>query len=186
MLILTIYGGEKAMKKLSNMLGIAVIIMIVGAIIFFCTMDQVGANGSKIEVDARKTLSVDDSWLSTQDVSKAIAAFIFYDKEKLDYQFSIYTKGGILTCGYFFTSGGCTGYERDGVANYRSEHFEESVYISLNKQHIVNMVITNGNATETVDINESTPFVFILPNTLDNVAFLDSDGNKIDIIVDTF
>lgn len=167
------------MKKSLKYIGFSVIIVFL-VILSLYLYGNIGISKMNIEKDARKSQYIDDNWQVSKDTTNTISAMIFYDGDFINHTISIYVKRHGLSSGYFFRAGGNIGSDIDqGVGEIIIEGYEERIFMSMNRLQISKMEIDNGNDISSIDIDNTKPFVVILPASSGAITIYDTNGNSV-------
>jgi hypothetical protein len=142
--------------------------------------NDIGITKLNIEKHARNSQKISHDWQVTKDTTETISAMLFYDKSHKKHTFSIYVNRHGLTFGYFFRGGGATGVIAEGIAEFYIDGYNERAFISMNKQQVSKVEINNGNSVQTIEIESTKPFAFILPVNIGSVTIYDINGNIIE------
>ena len=121
---------------------------------------------------------VPDDYESIIAVNDNIAGMLHYNREKTDYDFSIYKKHSGLHFGYFFCTGGSVYDIESNVAVFSDIYDDETILISLNKPKISRIEIY-GEENQIVSIDENEPFVIIVPPKAEFKMF-ETNGNEVE------
>ena len=168
------------MKKISFRILLGIVIFCVISFVFLYTNNDIGKTASGIEADIRSSQKVDENWTVDGNVSKTMAAFISYPKDKSDHTFSVYVNRPGLSFGYFFLSGGDIIEVDKYVAEFVVEGYNERAFISMNTQKIDRLEIDNGKDVQVIEIEENKPFAIILPLNSGNICFYDVNNNVVE------
>lgn len=142
--------------------------------------NYIGIAKSNIEKDARKAQKVSDGWEVAKDTTETMSAMIFYDESHKNHIFSIYVKRKGIPFGYFFRRGGATGSVVEGIGQFYFKGYNERALISMNRQQVSKLEINDGNSIQTIAIESTKPFAFILPVNIGSVTIYDINGNIIE------
>lgn len=153
------------------------IVSIITLLLYF--NNDIGITKLNIEKDARNSQKISDDWQVAKDTTETMAAMLFYDESHKKHTFSIYVNRHGLTSGYFFRGGGATGVIAEGIAEFYINGYNERAFISINKQQVSKVEINNGNYVQTIDLESTKPFAFILPVNIVSVTIYDINGNII-------
>lgn len=151
-------------------------------IIAFCAMYlnyDIGVNKSHIEKDARNSQKVPDDWQVAKDTTDTMSAMIFYDESLRDHIYSVYINRPGFLSGYFFRSGGSLVGVMEGITEIYIEGYNERAFISMNKRQVNRIEIDNGNSIETIKIDNTKPFVIILPVNVGSVTIYDINNSVV-------
>ncbi|MCK9268002.1 MAG: hypothetical protein M0P14_04760 [Alkaliphilus sp.] len=88
-----------------------------------------------------------------------------------------------LSFGYFFRGGGDIAEVENYIAEFTVEGYNDRAFISLNTQQVIRMEIDNGNTIETINIDGSKPFAFVLLKNIGNIIFLDINNNVVGTMI---
>ncbi len=111
-----------------------------------------------------------------------MSAMVFYDPNISDHTFSIYVNRPGISFGYFFRGGGSIAQVEEYITEFRIGGLKERAFVSLNKQKISKIIVDDGNAINTIEIDSTKPFAVVLPVNAGAVTIYDTDGNIIDSI----
>lgn len=170
------------MKKRFSSALCSVAILCIAFFGFLYLQNDIGLPKSKLESDLRSSQKIDALWNTEGTISDTMAAFISYPEDLSDGTFSLYVNRPGLSFGYFFRGGGSIIDTKRYIAEFTVEGFSETAFISMNAQNIVRMEIDDGNAVQTVTIEEGKPFAFVLPANAGIVTFYDADGTPVDSV----
>ena len=163
------------MKNAFKYFAVVVIILIILFLILYFNND-IGILKSRIENDARIGHKIDDDWEVTKSTTDNISAMIFHDKSIDNHIFSIYVNRKGLSFGYFFRGAGPIIKD---IVQYQIEGYEEKIYISMNKQQVVKAEIDKGDTVEIIKIDNTKPFVLVLPNNIGAIIFYDINNEVV-------
>lgn len=163
------------LKYVGGFAGVIVIILI---LLYF--NNDIGTYKSNIEKDARVSQKIPTDWGVCKDATETMVSMLFYDNSLENHTFSIYVNRKGLSYGYFFRGGDSLGIGMDEIIEFNIEGYNESVYMSMNKQQISKVDIDNGNTIETIDIDSTKPFTLILPVNAGFVTIYDINGNIVE------
>lgn len=135
--------------------------------------NAMGVTGEAIEVQARESQNIPESWEVSKQTTENLSAMIFYNDTQTQHTFSLYVR---RTGGYFFRQGGIATAVAAGVRVFNLEGIEENAYISMNSKGLSLVQITKGTTVETVDLDPNEPFAVIVHENA-GVSFFDADGN---------
>lgn len=166
---------KKVFKCASVIVGIVSIIIL---LLYF--NNDIGITKLNIEKDARNSQKISDDWQVAKDTTETMSAMLFYDESHKEHTFSIYVNRHSLPPGYFFKGGGATGVIAEGIAEFYINGYNERAFISMNKQQVSKVEINNGNSVQTIEIESTKPFAFILPVNIGSVTIYDINGNIIE------
>ncbi len=153
----------------------------VGIIILLLYFNNaIGITKLNIEKDARNSQKISDDWQVAKGTTETMSALLFYDESHKHHTFSIYVNRQGLSFGYFFRGGGAMGAIAEGIAELHINGFNERAFISMNKQQVSKVEINNGNSIQTIKIDSTKPFAFILPVNTGSVAIYDINGNLLE------
>lgn len=165
---------KKVIKCASVFVGIVSIIIL---LLYF--NNDIGITKLNIEKDARNSQKISDDWQVVKDTTETMSAMLFYDESHKTHTFSIYVNRHGFPPGYFFKGGGATGVIAEGIAEFYINGYNELAFISMNKQQVSKVEINNGNSVQTIEIESTKPFAFILPANIGAVTIYDINGNII-------
>lgn len=169
------------MKKVMKCTGAIVAIILIAVLVLYFNND-IGISKANIEKDARASQKITDDWQVAKETTETISAMIFYSDDLDDHTYSIYVNRPGLSFGYFFRGGGSVSETEQGVAEFYIEGYNESAFVSMNKQQVSRVEIDNGNSIKTIEIDSEKPFAFILPINAGSVTIYDISGNIIESI----
>lgn len=158
-------------------------VILIAAIFCFTWLSMdFGIGSNRIEQDARDSGKIPADWSVTIDTSDILSAMVFHPENKSDHDYRVYINRPGLSFGYFFRSGGHIFDIENSIAEISVEGYEEKAFISLNTQNVAKMEIDNGNHTETILIESTKPFAFVLAKNVGAVTFYDIHGNIVQVM----
>lgn len=167
------------MKKGFKYISLFFICLII--ILYILFYNNIGTYKSNIENHTRISQNIPDNWEVSKDITEKISAMLFYDNSYNNHIYSIYVTRGGINFGYFFRGGGELGtIIQDGISEVHIDGYNESVYMSINKQEVCRAEIKGSGNIETIYIDNTKPFTLILPASGENVIMYDIDGNIIE------
>lgn len=169
------------MKKELKILGAALGLLL----LCFCFLwfnNDIGITKNYIEKDARDLSKISDGWSVAIDTSDIMSAMVFYPEDKSDHSFQVYVNRPGLSFGYFFRGGGDIVEVENYIAEFSIEGYEDRAFISLNTQQVARMEIDNGNNIETVEVESTKPFAFVLAKNIGTVTFFDINENIVEVM----
>lgn len=169
------------MKRALKYINLFVVAIVIAFLILFFNNDT-GTYKSNIEKDARVSQKISNDWQVAKQTTETMSAMIFYDESLSNHTFSVYVNRKGLSLGYFFRGGGSIGAIMEGIAEFHMDGYNERAYISMNKQQVSEVEIDNGQTTETIKIDSTKPFAFILPFNAGAVTLYDINGNIVESI----
>ncbi|MDO5522127.1 MAG: hypothetical protein Q4G58_16650 [bacterium] len=172
-----VVGIRKRRKNVYKSL--AAILLIVLFLIWNGTI-EIGIRGYSIETDTRNSANIENSWNVSKETADAMSAMIFYAEDLEDYRFSIYVNRPGLSLGWFFRSGGSLPEIEESIAEISIEDYEESAFVSMNKQQVCKVVIEDDKSTTTWNLDSEKPFSYVIPNRNTSVTFYDVNGKVIE------
>lgn len=158
---------------------IVILAVIVGP--FILQSDIIGVSKTNIEKEDREAARISDDWQVAKQTTETMSALLFYDEDLSDHTFSIYINHDGFSFGYFFISGGSDSTMMERVAERHIDGYNECAYLSLNKQQVSKVEIDDGNTVETMNMDSTKPFVFILPVNTD-VTMYDINGDVVESV----
>lgn len=164
------------MEKTLKSIGVFIAIITISFLALHSN-NAIGTYKENIEMDARSSQKVPVGWQVSKDTTQTMSAMIFYDESRINHTFSIYINRPGLSFGYFFRSGGSIA---DGVTEFDLNGSNERAFVSMNKQQISKVVIDNGSSIQTLKIQSTKPFAFILPINIGTVTLYDINGNVVE------
>lgn len=165
---------KKIFKKIGIVSGIIAFIFIV-----LYSNNYIGVYKSNIEKDARESQKISEDWEVAKDTSDKMSAMVFYDKAKKKHTFSIYKNHDGFSFGYFFIYGGGNYYISSGVLEFHMVGYDESAFMSMNKDKVTYIEIDYGNKVERINIDRTKPFVIILPSYEGKITLYNVYGEKV-------
>jgi hypothetical protein len=172
------------MKSKQLSIKIVLSLALLAAVLFFVFLyinNDIGIQGSKIESDILSSQKIDDTWHITGEVSDIMAAYISYPEDLSDHTFSVYVKHPGLSFGYFFRCGGGLGSVDTSITEFTLDGYNERAFISMNQRKVNRLVLDDGNALQTIEIDSSKPFAIVLLGNAGVVTFYTEDGNTAEI-----
>lgn len=168
--------------RIFGYLGILVIILLAFVIIWNANI--IGVAAGSLEKDAREEQKISGTWEMAQAVNDDMCAMLFYDEETRDYAYSIYMKKEGTAYGYFFSQGGQDPYIGEGV---RGMIFDDKgiALLSMNEDQVSKIVVDNGVAKGTIEIDGDKPFVIVLPINSGEITMYNDMGNVV-TLYDTY
>lgn len=163
---------------------LACVVGIIILVLFF--NNNIGIAKSNIEKDARNSQKISAGWQVSKASTETMSAMLFYDKNHQSHTFSIYVKGHIPSLGYFFRAGEASKAIAEGIGEFHIYGYNESAYMSMNKQQISKIEINKGDSIQTIHIESTKPFAIILPVNSGSVTIYDVNGNIIHSLPQTF
>lgn len=170
------------MKKRLSIVLCSVIILCLVFIGFLYLNNDIGIPKSKLQSDLRSSQKIEDSWITTGDISETMAAFISYPDDKSDCTYSLYVNRPGLSFGYFFRGGGSATETKRYIEKITVENYSEEAYISLNQQNIVRVEIDDGNSIQRIEIEAGKPFALVFSANAGIITFYDAQGNSVDCV----
>ncbi len=169
-------------EKIPVLIGLVLIILLAFLIIWQAGI--FGVSKDRLEQDARKRQSVENSWEMVQAVDDNICAMLFYDESRGKYTYSIYlTKEG-LSYGYFYRQGGTDAYMEEGVKGLVFEN-KGIALLSLNEDKVCKIVVDNSVEEKTIRVDSDEPFAVVLPIDCSAITMYDAQDNVV-TLYDTF
>lgn len=158
------------------------IVMIIGlAFLIITQAGVIGVSKSGIEQDARQQQQISADWLVNADVDENLGALIFYDEEKKDYTYSVYSTRDGISFGYFYNEGGKYPYIEEGVQGFVYED-KGIAFLSLNEDHVCRIIVNSGNEKEElIPVNPLEPFAVVVPLDCGQVTMYDSLNNLVKV-----
>ena len=158
------------------------IVMIIGlAFLIITQAGVIGVSKSGIEQDARQQQQISADWLVNADVDENLGALIFYDEEKKDYTYSVYSTRDGISFGYFYNEGGKYPYIEEGVQGFVYED-KGIAFPSLNEDHVCRIIVNSGNEKEElIPVNPLEPFAVVVPLDCGQVTMYDSLNNLVKV-----
>lgn len=170
------------MKSILKYLGIFVAVFIIIFIILYFNND-IGIYKANIEKEARISQKIPTDWEVCKAETESIVSMIFYDNIAKEHIFSTYVNRKGLSFGYFFRGGGSLGPILENVLEFHIEGFNETIYMSTNKNEVGNIEINDGNTIKVIDIDNTKPFTVILPINSGDITIYDVNGNIVESMV---
>lgn len=163
-------------KKTIFCLAIACVVLVL-----VLTID-IGMTKNRIEKDADKDRDVFTTYVE-KEISKDIAAFLFYDKERKIHDTRIYVNYPGLSFGYFFKYGGNSPEVENGVGLFEMDKIPAVAYVSMNKPEVSHMIVGSGDAEELIVIDSDKPFAVVVEKELGMVRIFDKNDELVEPIV---
>ena len=158
-------------------IGIIAIVIIVVFVLF--ANNCIGLSTNKLELDIRSSRNIQENWTVDGNVSDSMAAYIAYSGEKGGGSFYVYVNRPGLSFGWFLREGGSLSSVDQGITEFRVDGYQESAFISMNKQNVVKAELGEGDSAAVVNIEAGKPFAIVLPENI-MVTFYDVDGNIVE------
>lgn len=148
--------------------------------IFLLLISQgnIGVSKGNIEKDARKAHKIPEEWITAKDVNNYLGALLFYSEDLSNFTFSIYTNNEGLSFGYFFRLGGGIKEISDGISKITSNGYGD-IFLSLNNVQVSRIEINDGENIKEILIEDTKPFVVIIPEDSREIRFYDIEGHSI-------
>lgn len=138
----------------------------------------IGVSKANIEKEARKAHKIPEEWITAKDVNKYLGALLFYSEDLDNFTFSIYANNEGLSFGYFFRLGGGIPEISDGISKIASNGHGD-IFLSLNKVQVSRIEINDGESIKEILIEDTKPFVVIIPEDSREIRFYDIEGHLI-------
>lgn len=168
------------MKKVLPKIILGVVLACVLFVGFLYANNDIGVTSNNLEADIRSSQKIMDDWTVDGSISDTMAAFISYPQDKTDHSFSVYVNRSGLSFGYFFRGGGDIVAVDDYISEFTVEGYNESAFISMNKQNVQRLEIDDGNSVRVITIDNDKPFAIVLPLNAGNICFYDVNGNVVE------
>lgn len=169
------------MKADKLVMGLGVLVMIGLAFLIVTQADVIGVSKSQMEQDARQQQQIHNDWLVASDVDDNLGAMLFYDENKEDYVYSVYTKRDGVSFGYFFDEGGQYPYIEEGVQGFVYED-KGIAFLSMNEEHVCRIIVNTGaEDEELIPVNPLNPFAVVVPLDSGQISMYDSMNNLVKI-----
>lgn len=144
----------------------------------------IGVSKDDLELDARESQNIDDSWDVSKSVTDNLGALIFYDENSNDFTYSIYLNRDGFSFGYFFKSGGSSIDISEGIVAF--DYDNSMALISLNKVNVTKIECVDENKPkqrEVYTLEPDKPFAIAIPITSSDttIKIYDKDKNEIPI-----
>lgn len=143
---------------------------------------DIGMTKKQVEKDANKERDVFTTYVE-KEISKDMAAILFYDKETKKHDVRIYLNRPGLSFGYFFTYGGNSPEVEEGVGVFEQDNIPAVAYVSMNKPEVSHMIIGSGDAEELIVIDSDKPFAVVVEKELGMVRIFDKNDELVEPIV---
>jgi hypothetical protein len=166
------------MKENKNLI-IFLIFMILVLGLLLDIYGVIGTRKNGLEYNARKSQSIEDSWVSIKDTNNDMAALLFYDKALDEHTYAIYLNKPGFSYGYFFSRGGSLSTVDEGIQGFSSE--KGMVLISMNKKKVSQIKLENDTTVEIIKVDSEKPFVVLVPSTMEKTSLFDDQGNNVSI-----
>lgn len=162
-------------------------VLITFFMVFMLLISQgvIGVSKANIEKEARKAHKIPEDWITVKDVNNYLGALLFYSEDLSNFTFSIYTNNEGLSFGYFFRLGGGIPEISDGISKITSNGHGD-MFLSLNNVQVSRIEINEGGNIKEILIEDTKPFVVIIPEESSEIRFYNIDGNLIsdNLIID--
>lgn len=179
------YQGDLVVKNKFQKIGYIIIIVALSCFVSYRVLKRnniIGTHSSKL-ISQVYSLHKTQDWKTEGEISDTMAAFVSYSADRSEHAFSIYLNHPGFSFGYFYCQGGSV-YEIDqGIVEYTSEgYYDESAFISMNKQKVDRLEINDGTSVQMIDIDSDKPFALVLPTNSGRITFYDENGNKMNVV----
>lgn len=153
--------------------------------ILLISQGNIGVSKANIEKEARKAHKIPEDWITAKDVNNYLGALLFYSEDLSNFTFSIYTNNEGLSFGYFYCLGGGIPESSEGISKITSNGHGD-MFLSLNNVKVSRIEINDGENIKEILIEDTKPFVVIIPENSREIKFYDIDGNSIsdNLIID--
>lgn len=162
----------------------AVIVFVIIGILFIGMLMNanggIGLSERRLEKDARISQKIDDVWLNIGETNNRMGAYLFYDDALEEHTFSIYLNRPGFSYGYFFTHGGASSTIDSGIKGYSYGAYG-MVLMSMNTKKVSQIKLENEESLEIVKLDPLKPFVVLVPEAIDKVSLLDTEGQNVPI-----
>lgn len=158
------------------------IILVIGLGIFLKGQGVIGLGEKSIENDARVSQKIDETWISASETNDEMSALLFYDEALKAHTFSIYLNRPGFSYGYTFRHGGSSSTIDSGIIGYSYGAYG-MVLMSMNTKEVSQIKLENQKSIEIIKIDDSQPFVLLVPEAIEKVSLFDIKGN--DVPIDT-
>ena len=153
------------------------IAVMIGAWIIFALVlvTDIGVTKGQIEKEIKERANIDTGWNVESEISKDMAAIIYYDKETKDFDCNIYVNYPGLSFGYLFKLCGNYPEIEDGVGMYESDKIPAAAYVSMNVPKVNRIIIGSGDDAEMIVIDSKKPFAVVVEKDRGRITLYDEN-----------
>jgi len=143
----------------------------------------IGLQLSGIEEMEHKHREVPTEWSLTQTHNQRLAALVFYNENKDDASFSVYTKRDGLYFGYYLRYYGDMEEIGDQVLGLRVLDRKSPpavALLSMNSQRVAEVEVTDAQGTTRIEVDPENPFALVFMDPQE-ITLFDDEGNPVEI-----
>ena len=167
------------MKADKLVMGLGVLTIIALAFLIVTQAGVIGVSKAQLEQDARQQQQISADWQAAFDADENLGALLFYDEDKKDYTYSVYSTRDGVSFGYFFDEGGKYPYIEEGVQGFVYED-KGIAFLSLNEDHVCRIIVNTGKENEELfPVNPLKPFAVVVPLDCGQISMYDSMNNLV-------
>ncbi len=174
------------MKRRKDYFGILCVVVVIFLFLLSIRVVEIGIPKFLIAARERKEQSIPDDWSVMTAENDGVFAVCFYEETGSTFKLYVYTRhtGGI---GYFFDTGGSF-VTLDGTRGrtqerriYSWDGQERIILASMNGDGVAQIQIQLEDRCEVLEIDESKPFVAILPAGCERYWLTDGHGETLPV-----